>query len=245
MTKDGRPSRINDIRYFSGDERRYLEGHNEAVAFGRRMAWLLNGEGFSLGAHPSLYIFLTPHLTPGAIQVTDRGGDWWQRYTNVGVPRDFPNTSDAHDVIVRGTVSALSANRPDLVTMVRDAEQSVRSRGDELRFLLKTRQTRRFIVDISFNIAAWPQTSFLFVSLTSRATGAFLEAPPIELQFYHEAFQLAGLAKVTDDTASVSPNKSMGAQLTSMRHGGPLVMPISESVPKERPTLSKLVKLRG
>jgi hypothetical protein len=80
MTKDGRPSRINDIRYFHGHKHKYLEGLRDAEAFGRRLAWLLNGEGFSLGAYHSLYIFLTPSLEPGVIQITDDGGDWWQCY---------------------------------------------------------------------------------------------------------------------------------------------------------------------
>jgi hypothetical protein len=53
MTKDGRPSRINDIRLFAGERYMtspYLQGQEEAVAYARRMAWLLNGEEFSLGA---------------------------------------------------------------------------------------------------------------------------------------------------------------------------------------------------
>lgn len=245
MTKDGRPSRINDIRYFCGDIHKYLEGHNDAVAFGRRLAWLLNGEGFSLGAYLSLYIFLTPSLKPGAVQITDYGGDWWQRYTHVGVPQDFPNTRDASELVMCGTVAALKTIRPDLTTIVEDAEQMVRMHGDDLRFLLKTRQTKRFTIDISFNIAVWPHPSFLFVSLTDRSSGAFLEAPPIPVRFYAEAFDLVGAIKVTDAAAAILPNQSVGARLTSSHHGGSLVKAISEFLPRTRPMLSKLVKRRG
>src|SRR5262245_46674294 len=118
MTKDGRPSRITDIRYFHGDRHAYLKGHEDAVAFGRRIAWFLNGEGFSLGAYPQLYLLLTPTLDVGAIEVTDCGGEWWQRYTHVGVPCDFSSRADTAELVRQGTVAALKAIRPDLISLI-------------------------------------------------------------------------------------------------------------------------------
>lgn len=244
MTKDGRPSRINDIRYFQGNRHRYLDGFEDAVAFGRRLAWLLNGEGFSLGAYPSLYIFLTPSLAPGSVEVTDYGGDWWQRYTHVGVPQEFPNMVEGSELVVAGTIAALKAIRPDLKAVIERAEQTVRTHGDDLRFLAKSRQTKQFTVDISFNIAVWPRPSSLFVSLTDRASGAFLDAPPIPIDFYADAFDLAGDIKVTGARAVVLPNRSVRAKLTASQHG-PLVRDISEFSPRTPPLLSKLVKWRG
>ena len=244
MMKDGRPSRINDIRYFGPNKNVYLEGHHDAVAFGRRLAWYLNGEGFSLGAYHSLYILFTSTLAPGAIQITDEGGDWWQRYTYVGVPEGFPN-ADAFELVVSGSVAALKAIRPDLAAMVQHAQQLTVLHGDNLRFLVKTRQTKRFVVDISFNISVWPEPSLLLVSLTDRQSGAFLEAPPIPMQFYAEAFDLVGAIQVTDTSVTIRPNPSFSAMLTSAQHGGPLIKAISKFLPKSRPVMSKLVKRRG
>src|SRR5262245_40571633 len=102
MTKDGRPSLLNDIRHFYGTnsrESRYLEGHEDAVAFGRRLAWLLNGERVSLGAYSALYLLFTPSLEPGATSVTDEGGEWWQRYTHIGVPREFLQMPEASRLV--------------------------------------------------------------------------------------------------------------------------------------------------
>jgi hypothetical protein len=245
MTKDGRPSRIRDIRYFHGDIHRYLKGHEEAVAFGRRLAWLLNGEGFSLGAYHSLYIFLTPTLATGQTQITDCGGDWWQRYIHAGVPPDFLDTEDASEVVMCATVAALKAVRPDLMAMVDGAWKMVRAHGDNLRFLLKTRQTKRFTVDISFNIVVWPEPSLLFVSLTDRSTGAYFEAPPTPMQFYAHAFDLVGEVKIAAGSAAISPGRSVSARLTSGLHGGPIVRPVSEFLPAVQPVLSKLVSRRG
>lgn len=78
MTKDGRDSLINNIRLFIGDRShssRYLEGLEEAVAYGRRMAWFLNSESFSLGTFPELYVLFTSSLNPGSVRVTDDAGE--------------------------------------------------------------------------------------------------------------------------------------------------------------------------
>jgi len=245
MTKDGRPSRLNDIRYFHGSLHSYLEGHHEEVAFARRLAWFLNGEGFSVGSYPALYIFFTPSIDPGAIQVTDYGGDWWQRYTYVGVPADFPNNPDAKNQIKQGTVAALATIRPEQADEIRNAAKVVDLYGEDLRFLLKTRTTKRFRTEISFSIAAWPEPSSLFVSLTELASGDFLETTPIPLRFYFEAFDLAGSIKVTDSTATLAPNQSVAAKLASMHHGGPLTKAISDFSPSERPMMSRLISRRG
>jgi hypothetical protein len=222
MTKDGRPSRINDIRYFCGNMHSYLEGQQDAVAFGRRLAMFLNGEGFSLGAYPSLYIFLTPSLASGAVKITDYGGDWWQRYTHVGVPPEFPNTHDASDVVMDATVAALKAIRPDLATTVESADRIVRTHGAYLRFLLKTRQTKRFVVEISFSVGVWPKPSHVHTSLIDLSSGEFLDAPPLPITSYSDAFDYTGPIRISD--------------IEKMR---------SEFVAKTRPSMSKLVKRRG
>ncbi|HEY5289032.1 MAG TPA: hypothetical protein VIJ59_03250 [Caulobacteraceae bacterium] len=245
MTKDGRPSRINDIRYFHGDVHSYLEGHHEEVAFGRRLAWFLNGEGLSLGTYPALYIFFTQSIEPGATKVTDYGGDWWQRYTHFGVTADFPNTPESGKQIKRGTIAALTAVRPENKQTIENAAKIVQVHKDKLRFLLKTRSTKRFRTEISFNIAAGREPSSLFVSLTDLSSGDFLEAAPIPLRFYFDAFDLTGSIKITASTATLAPNHSVGAKLASLHHGGPLVRAISEFSLSERPVMSQLISRRG
>lgn len=245
MTKDGRPSRITDIRHFFGDIHTYLKGYEEAVAFGRRMAWFLNGEGFSAGAYTALYLYFTPELPLGTTRVTDYGGDWWQRYTHVGVPPDFPNVPDASEVVIRGTVEALLTIRPDQSDSIKNAEKIVRASGAETRFLLKRHQTKKRTVEVSFSIAAWPQPSHLHVSVIDGASGSYSEADPVALRFYHEAFDLAGAVKVTEAAAIVEPNNSFRAKLASVEHGGPLSFDLAAFAPGTKPVTSQLVKRRG
>ena len=247
MTKDGRPSRINDIRLFVGERpgHRYVEGQEEAVAFGRRIAYFLNGEGFSLGAYPALYVLFTRSLEPGEVRVTDFGGDWWQRYTDVGVAQGFLNDRDAYQTIANGIVAALKAVRPDLESMINEAAETVRTYGDEFRFLVRSRETKHFVVEVSFVLSVSPKPSLLYVSLTDRSTGAFLEAPPIEMPIYFEAFGLASSIRVNTNRVELSPGKSIFAALSSLRHGGPIGADLTEFVPCKRPRFSKLVKPRA
>ena len=245
MTKDGRPSRINDIRYFAGDKSSYLKGCEEAVAFGRRVALYLNGEGYSLGAHTALYLFLTSDLQPGGVRVTNEGGDWWQRYTYVGVPQGFPDFANASEIVAQATINALKANRPDLSDLVESAARIVRTEAENLRLLIKSRRTKKFIIDTALAIDAWPRPSRLFLSLTELASGTYLEAPSISLAFYPEAFDLAGQIGVNTSAIQLSTKSSIGARLTSERQGGALVQMLDDFVPALRPTFSKLVKMRG
>lgn len=190
MTKDGRPSLLNDIRLFAGDRYSYLKGHEDAVAYGRRIAWYLNGEGVSLGAFPALYVLFTPSLKLGSVQVTNDGGDWWQRYVHVGVTDDFPTVPDVLEVIEHGIVDALLALKPDQADTILHADAIVREHREGLRFLLRRRDTRKLVTEISFNIEAGPKPSYLFIAQTDKATGAYTEADPIALGWYMEGFDL-------------------------------------------------------
>ena len=243
--KDGRPSRINDIRYFADNKSSYLKGCEDAVAFGRRVALYLNGEGYCLGAHTALYLLLTTDLQPGEVKLTNEGGDWWQRYTYVGVPQGFPDFANASEIVVQATIDALKENRPDLADMVDGAARVTRIEADNLRLLIKSRRTKKFIIDTSLAIEAWPRPSRLFLSLIELASGAYLEAPPISVAFYHEAFDLAGQIGVNTSAITLSANGSIGAQLTSERHGGVFVRTLDDFVSVSRPVFSKLVKMRG
>lgn len=247
MTKDGRPSLINDIRHFVGEPPySYLDGHREAEAFGRRIAWFLNGEGFSAGAHTAIYLHFTPDIVSGSVRVTDEGGMWWHRFTHVGVPAGFPEVPDAEEIIKRGTVEALVAARPDQADLIRHAEQVVRANGAELRFLLKRLSSRKRTVDVSFSIGAWPSPFRLHVSILDDESDAYLETTPVVLRGMHDdAFDLVGAVRVAGIAIRIEPRRSYTASLTSRDYGGPLSLDIDSFVPRPRPVMSKLVKRTG
>jgi hypothetical protein len=219
LTKDGRPSRISDIRYFHPNRDSYLKGNAEAVAFGNRLAFYLNGEGYSLGTYSALYLLLTNALPHGTVRVTDDGGEWWQRYTHVGVPDSFPS-DNGYEVAVGATVAALTTIRPDLASTVESAAAIVATHGEDLRFLVRRQNTKRYVIEISFNVATWPRQSHVFTSVEDRASGAFLEGPG--LPHSHSFAPPSGPVRVKD----------IEDELPSYR-------------PRQRPVTSKILRLSG
>ncbi|GJL93502.1 hypothetical protein [Hyphococcus sp.] len=245
MTKDGRPSRLCDIRYFAGDLHKYLDDH-EVSAFGRRIAWWLNGEDISLGSYTALYIFFSPSIAEGAIHVSDYGGDWWQRYTHVGVPRTFPKVFDAKEIATSGTIAALKAIRPDKSELIENAVQTIVDNGEGTRFLIKLKERKDYRIEIAISIGVWPESSYFHVSLIDQATGEFLDAPAVPLEFYDHGFDLAGPVSILKNEVQIKAHPSFTAGLTAKNYKWPLLLPISEFKKLEqRPTISNLVKRNG
>lgn len=195
--KNGKPSLIFDIRYFSGSWSSYLKDHS-ITAYGRRLAWYLNSEGVSLGAYHSVYIHFTATIPAGEIEIDPyKGGDelWWLRHTRVGVPPEFPSIERADEFVMQGTVAALRESLPNEVARIDQADRIVREHADGLRFLIREKEYRRYSLKFASTIAAHPEPSHLYVTVIDNATGIHCETPGLPVGWYVDAF---------DDAASVS-----------------------------------------
>jgi hypothetical protein len=221
MTKDGRPSRVSDIRYFVPIENtvKYIEDHRVS-AFGRRLAYLLNGENYSCGSYPALYIVLTTALELNVVQVKEKPyGEWWYREAYVGVPDGFQRSARLQETAKNATLRALNFIRPDMESAIDEAAKMVETYGDELRFLLKTKETKKYVVDVYANIPVFPQPAYLFTSFTDRTSGQFLESPPFPLMGFPAFGFSTGPIKITE-----------------------ILKELPSFAEKERPVMSKLVK---
>lgn len=246
MSKDGRPSPFKDTRLFHGSRNSYLEGGHEAVAFARRLTWWLNGEGFKLGHYPALYIQFTSELPAGAVEpgpLKFTPDDWWFRDVAVGVPKDFPGT-DADAVAIEAIVGCLKALKPEDAALIERAAGIVAATGADCRFLLRVKETAKQIMEVSTTIAAWRDPSRLFVALTDKATGAYREAPPAEVEFYDDGVLLAGKIKIARDDVALVPRTSTPAQIIAARRGGGLSWHVDDFVAAERPVMSALLRFR-
>lgn len=246
MTQDGRPSPLKDTRLFYDSRSSYLKESAEAWAFARRLTWWLNGVGFSLGHHPALYIQFTPELTegmvePGPLKFTP--DDWWFRNVMVGVPKEFPG-SDADAIAIRGVVCCLKFLKPDDAELIDRAAGIVTAAGSDCRFLLRVKETTKRVMEISSAIAAWPRPSRLFVSLTDKATGAYREAPPVEVNIWDDAVLLAGKVKVARSNVTLAARSSTPARVIADRHGGDLCWHVDDFVETDRPVMSALLRFR-
>ncbi len=240
--KNGQPSRILDIRYFFQNNGSHYEEHGVA-AYGRRMAWFLNGEGFSLGTYNSLYLCFLTSMKSGEVQVTDEGSDWWQCYTYVGVPKDFLDVKDANQIAMNGTVAALKAIRPDAANLIDKADKTVRQYAGDLRFLIKSKPYKRYILNVATTIAAHPEPSRLYASLTDKESGNFAELPPVPTDIYFQAFDDAASIRMSDIDVEVANQGELTAKWAKkIMHDWDGKE--SRGSGKQRPYYSKLFKRR-
>lgn len=198
--RNGKPSLIFDIRYFSGHRSSYLR--DEAVtAYGRRLAWYLNSQGVSLGAYHSLYVYFASMTPIGAVAIDSYNGGgelWWFREAQVGVAPDFPNVDNANEIAMQGTVAVLRTLLPSAAAIIEQADIIVRQHAGDLRFLVGERAYRRYTLKIATTIAAHPEPSHLYVTLVDTASGAHSETPGLPIGFYTNAFDEARSISLRD-----------------------------------------------
>lgn len=244
MTKDGRPSRIKDIRLFK--ETWVKSDEHTALAFARRLAWWLNGEGFSIGHTPALYVYYSSDLPAGTVEAKPprfTPDDWWFREVTVGVPPGVPGET-AVEAAERGLVTVLKALKPEDAAMIDRAADIVTTAGDDCRFLLKVKETARQIIEVSTTIAVFREPSLFYVAVTDKATGAYREAAPEKLLFHDDAVALARNVKTARQAIEIVPGTSIGAQLTAARTPSTTTWSLDAFVDAERPVISGLLKFR-
>jgi|RhiMetdeSRZDD1v2_1073273.scaffolds.fasta_scaffold414620_1 hypothetical protein len=198
--KNGKPSLIFDIRYFSGHRHSYLHDHS-VTAYGRRLAWYLNSQGLSLGPYHSLYVHFTSATPTGEIEIDSyKGGDelWWLRYVHVGVASDFPNVDNANETAMRGTVAALRILSPNADAIIEQADIIVRQHAGDLRFLVGEMAYKRYTLKIAATIAVHPEPSHLYATLLENATGVRGETQGLPIGFYANAFDEARSISLRD-----------------------------------------------
>lgn len=243
MTKDGRPSRIKDIRLFGFEK---SDSARAAEAFARRLAFWLNSEGFGIGHDPALYIDFDPELPNGEIEAQPpkfTPDNWWFRNVAIGVPDNFPG-ADAASYAIQGVVACVKALKPEDTELIDCAARIVTEHGSACRFLLKVKETAKELMEVSTTIGTWPAPSLLYVGLTDKATGTYREAPPAELKFYDDSVALASKVKIVRRGIELEPRTSVPARLIADQHGGGLSWHLADFIETERPVISAQLKFR-
>lgn len=223
MTKDGKPSRICDIRYFEPYKNSVKSIESRATtAFGKRLMCWLNGENYSCGHYPVLYVVLSATLEIDEVDLKEKPhGEWWYREAHIGVPAGLRDSPDFHRIAENATVKVLKFIRPDMAATIDEASKVVARHGDALRFLLKTKITKNYIVDEYASILEFPTACNIFTSLTDRVTGKFYESPPFPVIGFPAFHFTTGPIKITE-----------------------ILKDFPQFIEKERPVMSKLLKFR-
>jgi hypothetical protein len=99
--------------------------------------------------------------------------------------------------------------------------KQVTQHGDALRSLLQEKETKKYFVEVYFNIPVRPQPAFLFTAITDRNSGRFLRGPPLLTGSPGAPFDYKGAIRVRE-----------------------IENELADFVSKRRPPMSKLVQSR-
>lgn len=200
--KNGQPSLIYEIRYFSGCRSCHTDLNDDVMtSYGRRLAWYLNSEKISLGAYNSLYVLFSPELAIGEITIDNyQGGkeDWWFNYVHIGVEKDLNINEYWRGDAIKKTVEALKLLLPNDTKLVDKAVQVVRQYGSDLRFLVREKVYKRYILKIGVTITVHPEPSRLYVTIIDRESGHKSETSPIPVGFPYSVFDDASSIRLKD-----------------------------------------------
>ena len=233
MTKAGKPSPVRDIRFFAGSGYTYVSGCHEATAFGRRVAFLLRSRGYSFGSWHHLYIRAVERDRADTPVVALEGAEWWHRFVEVTVPPGFAamDESERTQLLIARTKSVLKSLLPMNDSALEEILAEAERERDRLRFLVKRKNIGGRSVEVSFNVAVWPHSSDLLVTVKDLNADGNMVSPPIKLEIYDDAFSLAGDVRQEGENIRIVPRKSLTAQLVAAQYEASLAIPLSAFSP--------------
>lgn len=243
MTMQMKP--LKDIRYYEcpgvpGPEMPMPSSSTElagipgtAHRIGQRIAHMLHAEGFSVGTYDHVYIAFSPALPDGLVVPTDFGFGW-HRYVAYGIPADFKSLTDEqkHQRIQSATFEVLHALRPDERQRLEGVRERLLKHGERTRILRAIKETKAYRFEVWFDIPPWRDPAYLYVVARENATGKVLEAPPIPLNDYEDAYPLVSAISFTKSILNLKPRKSFRAGLTVNSYPTPIQIPLAAFVPQ-------------
>lgn len=192
-----------------------------AWVFGERLVCLLNGEGFPGGKHPSVEIVLDSNLEPGNVEVRP-SEDPWDCFAHVGIPEASLVDPDLTGTVKEAIITALKFIRPEFSETIDRAVADIEKHGDDIRFLFQVKETQKYLIEVYFKAPGETEDEdiSLFIGVTNKATGQFLEGPRTPIF-----------------TFSVPPfGHEIRIKISEIEKQ------LSDFKPRERPFMSKLVK---
>lgn len=195
--KNGGPSLLFDVRYFERDTSRALKS-SEVVAYGRRIAWYLNGEGVSLGAFHTLHVIFVSDAPDGAVEVASGTQEWWFQSVKVGVPSSGGCTEILLEAVRKGTVAVLKALAPDAAELIDDADALVFEHGPSLRILVRTKIYKAVTLDVATTIPTYVADAKLIASVRDNTSDRRVELPSLPHGIYLQAFSEATAIRLSD-----------------------------------------------
>jgi hypothetical protein len=108
------------------------------------------------------------------------------------------------------------------------------SRHCRARILRAAKDTKAYRFEVWFDVPAWPETAYLYVTARNNESGEVIEAPPFPLTDYEDAFPLVSRIGFSKDVLTLNPRKSFRAGLSTHTYPTPSQFPLSEFAASNR-----------
>lgn len=235
---------LKDIRYFDCPEiplaglsmppgdTELLGIPKSAQRVGQRIACLLQVQGFSVGPYDHVYVAFTPALAQAEVAPTDFGFEPWQRYVGYGLGSAFRSMPEDEKLrcIQTATLDVLRALQPSQAELIDSTSEYLRAHGPRARILRATKHTRSHRFDVWFDVPAWRERSYLYITARHESTGELSESPPYPLHNYADVFPLVSSIAFSQGTLTLNPRKSSQAERSTRSYETPLKFPLSAFV---------------
>lgn len=232
-----KPKLIADIRFFESSSRTEFGSINHGSlgtlypipfrsfgAIGDRFACKLREYKFKLPGFDHLYIILSSSLPDGAAEPSTLDIDKRIRYVDfVQSPHAWQTlTEDSkHDLLIEFAAVALRLHSEDH-GILDSVVQELKSHRSELEIVVKSKETRSYRVEVSYQIRPLQKQSVAFLSYLDKTSGQSGKVELAKLFTANDVYPLCGSISVANGTISIKPRPSFRATILTNKYDLPM-----------------------
>lgn len=238
---------IKDIRYYQLNPKNYTEifdgilGNGYKSSFeirciGQRIARKLNEFKFITGNFDHLYVFLTNKIDNGLIEEYEYEYDKQIRCFNFGQNQEeFNNYSDneREEKITAITFNILKwtfGHDEKKKTLIDSVEGIIQREGKETIINFKEKETKKYKINIGFQIAPFNEISTVVVNYLSKKDNV-KKKTTIDLFHYEDIYDLVDKIFSDEDKIIFQPKKTFRADIVCQKYTTPLTINVNELTP--------------
>ena len=142
--------------------------------------------------------------------------------THPGAEFNSLSSSKKVERLREGTFAILYDIAPTSRQKFEAAHSSVLARGEDLRIVLVTKQSKKYIASVSHTVPVHPAPARIFLAVTELESGRTKEVELAQVRFYDEAVYLVDRIAIVGSVLTVHPRKSFRASLHTREYPVPL-----------------------
>lgn len=201
-----------------------------ANLIGQRVSRMLNAEGFSVGDYDHVYIVFTNAIPADQIVMTGFGDEKWFRYVAFGISDRFRTFVDSKKeaIIHSATLEVAKTLAPENSEVVERVAKRLEEHGDRAQVPRASKETKNYRFEVTFDVPGWNERAFLYFHAIEKSTGTLLEAKPLPLRHFDDAYPLVGSLSFVSDVLKITPRSSFKSNLSVGKYKTPIEIPLAK-----------------